>query len=308
MPTFSLDRLDLSLASLGGLAILLAAGFAIYVALLVAMTIVRFVRPPRRTYAWAIARTLPGDPREACDAEFEDVGEQLLPGEGIAAWSINGLEPDGPVIIASHGWGSGRIEMLGRLAALLPLASRVILWDMPGHGESSGVCLLGARASKLLGRMIDAQDRGVVLYGWSLGAEVSLLAARGRGEGVRGVVIEGAYRRGVTPAARLMRISGAPAGLNLTPALALIGLASGDPLGRFRDLADAAKRVGAPLLALHASKDWVSPPTDTLAIVDATGGRFVEIDGADHWNVWSVEQTRGVAAEAISAFVRSLRV
>jgi pimeloyl-ACP methyl ester carboxylesterase len=220
------------------LGLLLGAGLAVYVAVLVVSTALRLVRPPRRTYAWAVARGVPGDPGELPEALAFTEFTVHRRGRELKVWDVEGRSPDGPTVVITHGWGSSRIGAMDRIGAIAPLVRRVITWDLPGHGDSGGWCTLGALEGDDLLAVASAADvRGpLVLFGWSLGAEVTLDAARRAGDlSILGVVIEGAYSRGVTPARNVMRLAQHPWRVNLGPALALVGLLTkGDPLFRFR--------------------------------------------------------------------------
>jgi pimeloyl-ACP methyl ester carboxylesterase len=302
------------LQSASGLAILLAAGLAVYLLALTLSSLHRLRRPPRRTYAWAVARGVPGDPSEMDGGgrayetwSFDRAGLEF------EVWDVPGDDPGGPVVLATHGWGGSRVDMLPRLAGLLPHASRVVLWDMPGHGESRGVCRLGAREALDLAALIDllgggsASDRPLVLYGFSLGAEVSLLARAARPDRVSALVLEAPFRRGITAAWNVHRVVGSPAAVNVPAALALLGLLEGKGPGwRWRDLARLAE-PGTPTLVLHGDRDPISPSEDGVAIAEAAGGVYAEIAGAGHTDMWG-DGTRPDAEAAVTRFLEKLRV
>ncbi|MEM7621812.1 MAG: alpha/beta fold hydrolase [Planctomycetota bacterium] len=283
---------------------LLAIGASLYWALLVTLTAWRLVAPPRRTYAWAISRGVPGDPHEAFGVTFESVERRLDGGPRVPVWEIAGDAAAGPVVIVSHGWGSGRVEMLGRAKMLRSVASRVVLWDLPGHGESGGLCTLGSRETRLLDRLatdaVERFARPVVLYGWSLGAEISIRAAAGRSD-IAGLVVDGVYASGWVPAKRLLAERGVPWGATLGPALAVIGTAFGlRPARRFFRMTDVCEGVSAPVLMLHGARDQVAPIDAAERIAAARGWR-IEIDAdAGHATAWDA-----LSAEA-TGFVRGL--
>ena len=273
-----------------GLLLLLGIGAAAYWALLVLLTAWRLTHPPRRTYAWAVSRGVPGDPREAFGGGFTSSDRRLDGGAPVAVWEVEGEAPAGPVVIISHGWGSGRVEMLRRSHALRAVASRVVLWDMPGHGESGGWCTLGDREERVLGTLIDdASERfgvPVVLHGWSLGAEISIRAARTR-PAVRGIVLDGVYTSGWVPARCLLESRRLPWGATLGPALALIGLLFGfDPLRRFRPVLRGVDASALPGLLLHASRDVICPVQGASEIARDTGWQLRTYDDAGHDDVW----------------------
>lgn len=296
-----IPRPDIGPIDWAGLAALLAVGTAVYIAILIVGTAWRLVRPPRRTYAWAVARGRPGDPREACDAAFTEDGH---------AWCVEGLDAAGPTVIVTHGWGSSRIEMLDRLDVMRRHAARVVLWDMPGHGDAPGLCTLGDAEPGLLAGMIDDAGPGpVVLYGWSLGAEVSLLAAALRPGRVAGLILEGAYLRGVTPARRMLARLAAPSAVNLGPGLALIGLVfGGRPGRRWRRLDRTRLAAGTATLLVHAERDVICPLDEARVLAAAlAGAALVTISGAGHDDVWREGPGRARAEAAVAGLLQRCR-
>ncbi|MBZ0173306.1 MAG: alpha/beta hydrolase, partial [Phycisphaerales bacterium] len=210
-----------------GLGVLLAAGLMVYLFTLTFVTYRRLTHPPRRTYAWAVARGVPGDPSELAEPREHGVWTFARAGLAFDVWDITGDDPEGPIVVATHGWGGSRPEMLARVPALAAAASRVVLWDMPGCGETPGASTLGGREPLDLLALIGVIDKPVVLFGHSLGAEVSLRAAHASPDGVRGLILEAPHRRGVTPARSLLRGAQFPALVNLPIAMGLVGLLSG---------------------------------------------------------------------------------
>src|SRR5262249_23566921 len=158
-------------------------GLGVCLAALTWYTVRTLQHPPRRGYAYAVARSAPGDPSElATPAPFETWTFQPpgVPGP-IAVWDIRGASPDGPTVIVTHGWGESRVLSLARVPAMLGTAGRLILWDLPGHGDSPGMCRLGTQEVDALRTLIErAQGPApLVLYGSSLGGGVSIAAAAG---------------------------------------------------------------------------------------------------------------------------------
>src|SRR5262249_38296638 len=144
-------------------------------------------------------------------------------GLDLPVWDVEGDRPDGPIFILSHGWGDSRVGALTRTPSLAAFASRLILWDMPGHGEARGACTLGLEEVGALFRLIEPIDKPVVLYGWSLGADVSIAAAT-VSPSVTGVIAEAPYRLPRTPARNVLRTFGLPWRINLPLALGLLGI------------------------------------------------------------------------------------
>ena len=307
MPTLTVDDLL-------GLSWLLAAGLVVYVAVLIGSTIWRLLQPSRRGYAWAVSRNLPGDPSEAGGREYSSWSLDRGRAE-LAVWDVPGDAPAGPVIVLTHGWSSSRVSGLTRLPAAAAVASRVTLWDMRGHGDSGGTTTIGDREPAdlraLLGRL--ETDRPVVLWGWSLGAEVSLaVAAAGSGQPpeIAGVIAENPYRRRITPAANVARRFGYPVRPNLQIAAVLLGLwHARDPRRWFRDRqSPTAASLGVPLLVLHGEQDTTCPVAEGRAIAEAVGdrARLAVIADAGHHTIWTGTEQTEAAREAVASFVSGL--
>ncbi|MFM9996545.1 MAG: alpha/beta hydrolase [Phycisphaerales bacterium] len=231
-----------------GLLILLAIGAAIFWATMVAHVAWMLAHPPRRTYASAVARGRPGEPSELDPPRAFQSWTFRSRGFEFPVWDIAGDDPAGPIVILTHGWADSRIGGLVRVNAIAPHASRVILWDLPGHGEAPGVCRLGTAEVKDLRALMDVvgekrrdeetqrrsdqspeRERRVgapaplVLYGWSLGAGVSIVVARDDAR-IAAVIAESPYRLPATPARNVLRARALPHRLTLPPALWLLGM------------------------------------------------------------------------------------
>lgn len=302
-----------------GLLILLLEGLAFVVLVGAWLFYARLRRPPRRTYASAVSRAEAGDPSELADARaFEEWKARAPRAEHeLPVWDIAGDDPSGPAVILTPGWGDSRIGALTRLPALLPVCSRVLAWDPEGLGESPAAsrCALGTREDGALLELVKiasrdgAGARGVVLYGWSLGAGVSIVCAAredARGLPIRAVIAEAPYRMPWTPAFRVMDLAGYPWRVTGPIAFALLGLRLGQGL-RWRrfDRAAHASRVPVPLLVLHGGMDEMSPVEDGRAIAArATKGMIEVIDGGAHNDLWINPAHAAQCAEAVRRFMK----
>ncbi len=252
--------------------------------------------PPRTTYASAIARGLPTDPGELGLA-FEEVTLSLSDGRDTPGWIVRGDKPTGPVVIVSHGWGDGRYGAQLWAPMFLPHASRVVFYDMRGHGESR------ARTSRC--GLVEPDDlRAVmdrlggdrfVLMGYSMGACVSLVAAAkdaqaGR-ERVAGVIADGVYRWWDEPIAGMFRLRRWPP----QPLCWLAGAWMWLTHAEFRcfDRAAWATQLRCPLLVLHGTADPICPVTSAQAVAAATPRATCELfEGAGHLDLATAEPQR----------------
>lgn len=313
--------------SLPGLSSLLALGLIIAWLVIVLRTWWGLVRPPRRTYGSAVSAGRPGTPDELAPGPlgpriFESWTFRAC-GVDLPAWDIEGEDPGGPTWVLCHGWGDSRIGGLTRVPAVAPLASRVIVWDMPGHGDAPGWSSLGAREPDALRAVLErlGPQKRVVLFGWSMGAGVAIAAAARlaaeaspaggpdtRHAAIVGIVAEAPYRFAPTPARGMLRTLGLPARGVLGPALALAGSHNGMGISwRGFDRAVLSRSVPCPLLVIHGDADAICPLQDGRDIAAAAGGEFVAIANTGHYGVWTQEPAAGVAQEALAAWAGRLR-
>lgn len=307
-----------------GLVLLLAVGALLATLLVVGWTIHAITRPPRRTYANALAKGRPGEP------------SQLMPGTDGAArtfeswtiehrsaqlpvWDMQGDASDGPAVILSHGWGDSRIGALTRAHFLLPLASRIIMWDMPGHGDAPGSTRMGVdehvALRTLVERVAASGSTRVVLMGWSLGAGVSVRAMsewrEPAAQCVRGVIAEAPYRLALTPARNMLRLFGMPHGWIAEWAMGVIGVDLGVGWTWKKreafDRAVHAGKAGVPVLVLHGERDEISPVADGEAIAVAAAGTFVKLPEGEHHGLWTTETTAMACYEAVRGFMQGLK-
>jgi pimeloyl-ACP methyl ester carboxylesterase len=300
-----------------GLLILLGVGLAVAWGLAVGGVAWVLSHPPRRTYASAVSRGRPGDPSELePERRFESWTFRSGKGRELPVWEIGGDDPEGPIIVATHGWADSRIGGLVRVGALARRASTLILWDIAGHGETGGRCTLGVDEAEDLQSLLSALRRevgdtrggeraAIVLYGWSLGAGVSIEVAA-RGGGVAGVIAEAPYRLALTPARNVLRERGLPWRGVLIAAPWLISWRVGTQTRPLRyDRARHASKLPCPLVVIHGDADAVCPIQDGRDIAAAAPqGQIVEVAGAGHNDLWTDDRFAPICADAVREFLR----
>jgi pimeloyl-[acyl-carrier protein] methyl ester esterase len=205
--------------------------------------------------------------------------------------------------------------MLERIEHLAPHFSSILVWDLPGHGTSTGTCTLGTGEHTHIHDLIAAipsdPTRSIVLYGYSLGAGITLQAADSWPftlPPLKAIILEAPYRFPITPAANVMHSIAAPWRLNLRLALACIGIDFGFGSSfarspRFDRAALAAKlatQANPPTLILHGSADTICPLQDSRDIAAAIPtSALATIENAGHTDLWSRPEARRQALQAI---------
>lgn len=311
--------------------LLLGLGLALLFLGVAGFVLWSLLHPPRRTVAWAIARGRPRDPSQVVTIAggTRAYREWTLDGTvgglfghtkvSCPVWDIDGDDPSGPIVIMTHGWGDSRWGQLSRLPSIASQASRVVVWDLPGHGEATGTTTLGSHEPGLLRELIEivARDAGtkrIVLFGSSMGGGTSLVAAGAMasdGGEVCGVFVEAPYRWARTPAANVISAAGMPTWGTLDLAMGVTGLLFGKGFGwqspRLAapfDRAWHAGRTRVPVLVLHGSADDVSPMADGRAIADAAPkGELVTIEGGGHHGLWIDPRTGPECSRAWAGFI-----
>ncbi len=272
-----------------GLAILFAVALGVLLAAQTAGVVHSILHPRRLTDGVALARGWAADPDQAGATWRAErvVGHDAEP---VELWRITGKSTsDGPIVVMVHGWGDSRIAELQWLDVLSEAAAQLVMFDLPGHGDSPRPrCTWGVVEVDLIRtvvRHVANDGRPVVLHGASMGAALAIEAASERGLNVSAVIADSPYRRPTTAIAGTMRDQGLPGWPSANLAWAAMGL--GWP-GRWRaDTARFACHVTAPLLLLHGEADTVSPLRDSQDVADAAPhARLVTFSRMGHTRAW----------------------
>ncbi len=296
-----------------GLAQILLVGLVVFLSWLIAYTFYALTHPARKSYAWAIARNVPGDPGE-CDQPYGFESFDLAGQRGkIECWRISGKNPNAPVVIMTHGWGSSKQGGLKRLAPIVDHAREVIMWDLPGHGESDGICALGSREHHDLIKILDtiALDIPIVLFGWSMGSGVCIKACAEMDDPERivGIICESPYIHAITPARNVMRLRGFVTRINLPIAMKLLSLRFGLGFGWNGFARDELVRSfgSIKILIVHGEQDPICPIADAQRLAELSeAATLVPIEHGGHNNLWVDDQLKARMAEAVGGFMESV--
>lgn len=268
-----------------GLTLLFLTAYLLIVLTGSAVLVLRIVRPSRKTFARALAQGHPTDPADlSLDAEpatFNLPGKYTTPG-----WIIKGQQTDGPTALVLHGHGDSRFGALLRARHLTPYVGHVVVFDWPGHGESTAPwTTCGTRepgdALAVLDQLPDAlRDKPIVLFGYSLGGQIAIKTAGLHPQRFAGVIADGPYRLWDSPIRRRLHHHAVPA----FPFVQLAGLVF-YLLGMIQnfDRVDFSKRITVPLLVIHGTSDRVCPYEEGQQLADAAPqGTFVAIQDGQH--------------------------
>ncbi|MED3721049.1 alpha/beta fold hydrolase [Geobacillus stearothermophilus] len=218
-------------------------------------------------------------------------------------------------VIFAHGYGNNRVQ---ENVPFLPLAKRlvddgyrVILFDFRASGESEGdMITIGVKEKDDLLGVIDYAkkhfDEPIALYGVSMGAATSILAAA-EDQDVRGVIADSpfsdleSYLRANMPVwTHLPNVPFTYLILAIIPALADLDLGVSSPI-------HAVDRVAPrPILFIHSKNDRSIPYEESVKLYKTHPDVFQLwlTDKADHVKSFSLYSDEYV--ERVSAFLRSL--
>lgn len=300
-----------------GLVVLFAAAALFLAVLATAGLLHRLAHPPRVTLGAALARGLPADPAEL-GLSFEERSLRLFDSTTTRAWLIEGRRPDGPVIVVTHGWADSRFGAQRRATLLVEFASLVVCYDLRGHGYASAPasdCGSPREGDDLLAivqqlealhpthrGLAQTHKRRYVLFGYSMGANISLIAAaRDRDGQIAGVIADGPYRRWHEPIVGLFRLRRWPAYPLVWIADAWLMLAR-PAFRREFDRTRWAARLRCPLLVLHGDADPLCPLASARAIAEAAPGHeLVVFPGGGHLDLADLDPDR--YRNAIARFI-----
>jgi pimeloyl-ACP methyl ester carboxylesterase len=137
---------------------------------------------PEMTARWAetLFCTPPRHQPRTADQAFLATGRRFTVGserEELAVWAWTN-QPDARTVVLVHGWGSraGRFSTMG--TALLARGFRVVAYDAPAHGQSTGRLSSLVEFARALRAVSDAAGPVYAVVGHSLGGAAAVLALR----------------------------------------------------------------------------------------------------------------------------------
>ena len=283
-----------------GLLALLCIAFVLLVAIFTGVLVYEMRHPPRRTTAYALARGLHIDPA-AAGLQFREWKVEAN-GVTLPVWDIQGNSDSPHTAVLVHGWGQSRIDMLARIGPWPELATRIIMYDLRGHGEATGVSNLGVDEARDLIALLERLDEPAILVGYSMGAVIAIEAASAESplrNRIAGVVAIGAYDDFHTSLRGRLHVAGYPSRPITDLALFILRF-----LGiRHAKLLSTVARLHRPLLVIHGERDRVVPVAHGRRIAEAAPhGALRTIPAGAHLDLHLVDAN--AVNDAVSHFVQ----
>lgn len=221
-------------------------------------------------------------------------------GAALRGWSYAGTDPALPAVVLFNGNGATIEDGDSFYRTMAAQGPRVVVFDYRGYGFSGGsadVTAFERDALAVYDAVAKDAGRGVVVYGFSMGAPIAAYVAAHRP--VAGLILAAALANAREALPVFARRQGAPESI----ARALVP--APDAEAAFDDLGFVARST-APLLVLHGTADEAVPIAQGREVLAASASarkRFVELPNTGH------NGTVGAAAalEAVRQFMTSLR-
>ena len=275
-----------------GLIILFLTALALIWSFLVVILLYEMQRPPRHTAGWALATARPMTPDQVgCD--FSSPAIVDAQGQSVPIWMIEGRPPaarEPLTVVFIHGWGQSRLDMLPLVHTYLNQADRLVLFDLPGHGEACGTSALGAKeVDGLLDLLAQLDNHSYLLVGYSMGSAIAFAAASRPepiAKRVRGVIAYGAYIKFHQSLVGRLRLAGYPSRPISDVALWVMSLLQKKPLS----LSDQQISLQCPVMLITGERDQIASPETAKRIADQlpSGSLWIVPDGL-HCDAWECQ-------------------
>jgi pimeloyl-ACP methyl ester carboxylesterase len=289
-----------------GIVILLLIALACIIALGTAAILASMRYPPRKSYGVAVARGLPTSPADVGLPDYRETTFNFHDHTRTPVWDIAADGPADTAIIITHGFSDSRYGALTWASLFRAAAGRIIIYDLRAHGESTATHggYTGLERDDLI-ELVRGLDlpRRVVLFGYSMGAVISISAAGLLDGRVTGVIADGPYRKPMEPVIGHMRESRYPP----YPMVWLVEAHLNFWWHRYRpfDRVEQAKRLPCPLLVLHGTDDPICRLASARAIVDVVAdAQLVEFEGGGHLDLAQRDRQRYI--DAVESFIKRL--
>jgi pimeloyl-ACP methyl ester carboxylesterase len=189
----------------------------------------------------------------------------------------------GPAVLLMHGWGGARVQMTGFVDPLLSSGYRVVAYDQPAHGESSGKMTNLLEIAPTMDLINEKEGNFEAIIAHSFGTLITSYAL---------------VNRNFPPPARLVYFGAFNRLLDSLPRFQILASLPDEIIDGLRDmiyehfgkdLLDAivneilAPQINIPALMFHDTTDNLTPIDDSRAIAKAwTSAQLIETAGLGH--------------------------
>ncbi len=218
-----------------------------------------------------------------------------IPGGHVSAWSWG----EGPTVLLVHGWGSIGARMAAFVHPLVERGFRVVTFDLPAHGLSSGRQVTVPEMADAIQAVADVVGPLHAIVGHSLGGAATSYAV-GRGLPTRRVVLLAPAGDPVLFARNVARLLGLSGSFE-EGMLRRVGERLGARLETFA-VPLHVTREPIPMRVFHDPEDREVPFAHGEAIAHAWPGAAIEaVHGVGHHRIL----TDAATVEQVAAFVSS---
>lgn len=240
--------------------------------------------------------------------EPSDVGlsgqDWTVPGEPpLKGWVMKGGSETGAVVVLAHGWGANTGVVLPVGAAMAPAASRVVAYDVRGHGRSDQAPMVSVRqfrddAMRVVETVVRTfPGRPVVLAGHSLGGAAAILAAA-EGAPVSGLILVACPYDVFGTIGRYLEERGLPGRILIPLLRPFWRLRVGQPARRLHP-GHALEALAVPTLVIQPEMDTRVPPTEGVRLATAARTVVSMVPGAGHTDVLQHPRTAELCLEFV---------
>lgn len=197
----------------------------------------------------------------------------------VTSWGKN----DGPSVLLMHGWGGARAQMTGFVDPLLFAGYRVVSYDQPGHGESSGTQTNLLKIAPTMDLIAKHEGKFDIIIAHSFGTLITSHAL---------------VNRNFPPPSKLVYFGAFNRLLDALPRFQAIAKISDEITNGLRDMMyenfergllesivneALVQKINIPALMFHDKSDNVTPVEDSRAIAKTWKHvQYVETDGLGH--------------------------
>lgn len=188
-----------------------------------------------------------------------------------------------PAVLLMHGWGGARAQMTGFVDPLLFAGYRVVAFDQPGHGESTGKTTNLLEIAPTMELIAQREGPFHAIIAHSFGTLITSYAL---------------VKRGFSPPARLVYFGAFNRLLDSLPRFQALANLPDEIMDGFRVMLfenfghgvleainneSLAPQINIPALMFHDAGDNVTPVEDSRAIARVwRQARFIETEGLGH--------------------------